>query len=57
MALKDESAPLPKALEALLGDTLTDEKTGANATLGFTFQQWWGRWSWPSCWSPKMTSP
>lgn len=42
MALKDESAPLPKALEALLGDTLTDEKTGANATLGFTFQQWWG---------------
>lgn len=42
MALKDETAPLPKALEALLGDTPADEKTGANATLGFTFQQWWG---------------
>ncbi|MBB3342455.1 dsDNA nuclease domain-containing protein [Luteimonas sp. RC10] len=42
MALKDESAPLPKALEALLGDAPSDEKTGANATLGFTFQQWWG---------------
>lgn len=42
MALTDETAPLPKALEALLADTLDDEKTGANATLGFTFQQWWG---------------
>ncbi len=42
MALKDGSAPLPKALEALLGDAPGDEKTGANATLGFTFQQWWG---------------
>lgn len=41
MGLKDESTPLPKALEALLGDTPADEKTGANATLGFTFQQWW----------------
>lgn len=42
MGLKDESAPLPNALETLLRDTPTDEKTGANATLGFTFQQWWG---------------
>lgn len=42
MAINDDSAPLPKALEALLGDAPNDEKTGANATLGFTFQQWWG---------------
>lgn len=32
----------PDALELLLSDKLTDEKTGANATLGFTYQQWWG---------------
>lgn len=32
----------PDALELLLQDTPTDEKTGAHATLGFTYQQWWG---------------
>lgn len=32
----------PDALELLLRDTPTDEKAGANATLGFTYQQWWG---------------
>ncbi|CAD0329153.1 DUF4297 domain-containing protein [Xanthomonas hortorum pv. cynarae] len=32
----------PDALELLLRDKPTDEKTGANATLGFTYQQWWG---------------
>lgn len=30
------------ALDLLLRDKPTDEKTGANATLGFTYQQWWG---------------
>lgn len=28
-------------LTALLRDTLADEKGGATATLGFSFQQWW----------------
>lgn len=28
-------------LELLLHDSFDDEKKGANATLGFTFQQWW----------------
>ena len=32
----------PDALEVLLRDKPTDEKAGANATLGFTYQQWWG---------------
>lgn len=30
-----------ETLEALLRDLPQDEKQGANATLGFTFQQWW----------------
>nr|WP_079782975.1 dsDNA nuclease domain-containing protein [Pseudomonas sp. LPH1] len=29
------------SLESLLHDSFDDEKKGANATLGFTFQQWW----------------
>jgi len=29
------------SLELLLHDSFEDEKKGANATLGFTFQQWW----------------
>lgn len=29
------------SLEVLLRDRPIDEKNGANATLGFTFQQWW----------------
>lgn len=32
----------PDALELLLRDRPTDEKTGVHATLGFTYQQWWG---------------
>ncbi|UXA47915.1 DUF4297 domain-containing protein [Xanthomonas prunicola] len=42
MGLKEEGKPLPQALQTLLADTSSDEKTGVNATLGFTFQQWWG---------------
>lgn len=40
--LLGDKEQLPDALELLLRDTPTDEKTGANATLGFTYQQWWG---------------
>ena len=29
------------SLEGLLRDRPIDEKNGANASLGFTFQQWW----------------
>lgn len=29
------------SLDVLLRDRPTDEKNGANASLGFTFQQWW----------------
>ncbi|MFK7698479.1 dsDNA nuclease domain-containing protein [Pseudomonas caspiana] len=29
------------SLDLLLHDSFEDEKKGANATLGFTFQQWW----------------
>ena len=38
------SSPLrkPDSLDLLLRDQSTDEKTGAHATLGFTYQQWWG---------------
>lgn len=31
----------PDSLETLLRDLPEDEKGGASATLGFTFQQWW----------------
>lgn len=32
----------PDALEKLLHDLPTDEKSGANASLGFAYQHWWG---------------
>lgn len=40
--LPEDQGHKPDALELLLRDKPTDEKTGANATLGFTYQQWWG---------------
>ena len=40
--LPGEQEHKPDALELLLRDKPTDEKTGANATLGLTYQQWWG---------------
>lgn len=33
---------IPDALEKLLHDLPTDEKSGANASLGFAYQHWWG---------------
>lgn len=32
---------VPDSLELVLRDRPTDEKNSVNATLGFTFQQWW----------------
>lgn len=35
------TGPRPDALDELLRDRPTDEKQGATATQGFSFQQWW----------------
>ena len=33
--------PEPDALELVLRDRPSDERSGSSATLGFSFQQWW----------------